>query len=491
MSTDKIYEQTKVKVKPKSNKTVKLRRKPRKSTNWLLIGFGLSAVAVFSATAGALLALSLSQTLLRQAALTPEEEAVFNQEETISYSSLNIPELSRPVNILVLGTKVLTSDVDEKPEQDLGYHALVNSVHGLADTMLLLRFDPLEDKFTVLSIPRDTKTYIEGHGIRKINEANYHGGPALAAETVSNLLEGVSVDRYVRINVQGIEKLIDALGGVNVYIPKDMKYTDHSQHLYINLKQGQQHLNGEQVIAFLRFRYDAYGDIGRVQRQQILMRALVEQALSPKTIIKIPEILSVIHSHIDTNLTVNELMALAAFAGQKNRSDVQMLMLPGSFNSPEEEISYWLPNQGAIETMMAQHFQVGSDFSDSDYLEPTGLRIAIQDTTDDPQAVKAMVNYLQEAGYRRVFISQETYDQPLTTTKIVAQQGDDASAAQIRANLGIGEVLVESTGVLASDITIQLGRDWIDKQIIHNNYQPEQVQTTSYINERQLTINHP
>ena len=190
--------------------------------------------------------------------------------------------MSRPVNILVLGIKVLTVDVPHEKHEDLGYHALVNSFTGLSDSMLLLRFDPNRDYVSVLSIPRDTKTVVPGRGVTKINSANYHGGPALAAESVSNLLSDVTIDRYIRVNVQGIEKLIDALGGVNVYVPQDMKYTDHSQHLYINLKKGQQYLDGNKALQFLRFRYDAYGDIGRVQRQQTFMRALVEEALSPK-----------------------------------------------------------------------------------------------------------------------------------------------------------------------------------------------------------------
>lgn len=183
--------------------------------------------------------------------------------------------------------------------------------------MLLLRFDPEKDNVVVLSIPRDTKTLIPQRGVTKINEANALGGPALAAESVSNLLDDVSVDRYIRINIQGVEKLIDALGGLNIYVPENMKYTDHSQHLYIDLKQGQQHLDGEKAIQFLRFRYDAYGDIGRVQRQQSFMRALVEQTLSPRTILRMPDILNVVRSHLDTNLTTNELIALAAFAAQK------------------------------------------------------------------------------------------------------------------------------------------------------------------------------
>jgi LCP family protein required for cell wall assembly len=486
MSTNKIYSQTQIKTNVNPNFAIRRKPKNKKSANCLWLGFWLSAVAVLSTTAGALLALSLSKSPLSRANLTPEQKAVFSQEETISYSSLQIPELSRPVNILVLGVKVLTSDLNEKPERDLGYHALVNSFHGLADTMLLLRFDPGDDKLTLLSIPRDTKTYIEGHGITKINEANYHGGPALAADTVSNLLEDVNIDRYVRVNVQGIEKLIDAFGGINVYVPKDMKYTDHSQHLYINLKEGQRHLNGNQAIQFLRFRYDGYGDIGRVQRQQMLMRAVVEQALSPRTVVKIPEILSVIHSYLDTNLTVNELMALSAFAGQKSRSDVKMLMLPGDFNQPQEgEPSYWLPNHQGIKEMMSQHFQVGADFY-NDYngdnyqnIDATKLKIAIQDSTDNPEAAQAMLKHLQELGYRRAFISQRSYTQPLMNTKIVAQNGDDASAAEVRVDLGLGEVLVESTGILGSDITIQVGQDWLDNYHLRPNDPSDKLLTTS------------
>ncbi len=288
---------------PKENrsgkKSSRQSRQSRKSKpNWLLIGFCLSAIAVVSASIGAVLAFSLSKTPFSQARLTPQQEAVFNQEETVTYSSLDVPQLTRPVNILVLGVKVLTSDLDHNPYEDVGYHALVNSFEGLSDTMLLLRFDPEKEDLTILSIPRDTKTLVPGHGITKINSANYHGGPALTAEAVSDLLNGVEIDRYVRVNVQGIEKLIDALGGVDIFVPKDMKYTDESQHLYINLKKGQQRLNGEQAVQFLRFRYDAYGDIGRIQRQQSLIRAVKEQTINPRTILKLPEILSVVRAHV-------------------------------------------------------------------------------------------------------------------------------------------------------------------------------------------------
>ena len=446
----------------KSTPIAKKNHTPIFPGRWLLIWLGLTGVAMLSATAGALLAVSLSATPLRQASLTPEQEAIFRQEETISRKSLRLPELTRPVNILVLGTKVLTSDLDEPPSYDLGYHALVNSFDGLSDTMLLLRFEPEAEKFTVLSIPRDTRTYIKGHGLTKINVANYHGGPALSAQTISELLGGVQIDRYVRVNVQGMEKLINALGGVTVYVPKDMKYTDESQHLYIDLKEGEQHLDGERAMQFLRFRYDEYGDIGRVQRQQALMRGVIEQALKPGVLVKVPQILSIIQSHIDTNLTVEELVALTGFVSQTKRSNVQMLMLPGQFSGDGKQgTSFWIPSRRRIREIVAQHFEQGYIRAES--TNPSYLNVAIQDSTGDPEAVQELITYLREAGYRRVYVSDE-WREPLQVTRIIAQKGDNSGAAAIRAALGVGEVRVESTGTLSSDITIQLGEDWRRKQ---------------------------
>ncbi len=323
---------------------------------WLGFGFGLAGVAMLSATAGALLAVSLSTTPLQQQKLTPEEAAVFSQGD-MAKLNMKMPELTRPVNILVLGLKVLSSDIDGDPDREQGYDVWQNSFKGLTDTMLLVRFDPQNKKLSVLSIPRDTRTYVEGRGEVKINEANYYGGPASSAKSVSGLLGGVGIDRYVTVNIQGIKSLVDALGGITINVPKDMKYTDESQHLYINLKAGKQKLNGEQIVQYLLYRHDDLGDIGRVQRQQLLMRAFVEQEVNVGLLSRLPKILSVIQSHLDTNLSIEELVALAGFATQTDRASVQMLMVPGKFSDPKDyKASFWLPDQDGIETMVADHF---------------------------------------------------------------------------------------------------------------------------------------
>ncbi len=433
---------------------------------WVGVSVLLAGIAGVSAMGGAFLAMSLGTKPLQQSSFSAAEAAVFSQDEPIATSnSLQLPRLTRPVNVMLLGVKVISSDVEDYDAIDRdGYDSLVNSFDGLSDTMLMMRFDPSNERIAVMSIPRDTRTNVNGE-VTKINEANREGGPALSAQATSELMGGVGIDRYVRINVQGVEKLIDALGGVKVNVPKDMKYQDDSQHLYINLKAGEQRLDGDKAMQFLRFRYDDQGDIGRVQRQQMLMRALVEQALNPTTIARLPKILSVIQANVDTNLSVEELVALVGYGAQTDRSNIQMLMLPGEFSSYEDyDLSYWLPDYSKVDALSEQYFGLSRAYSMTEQADeqsdPSDLRVAIQDSTDDTVAVQSLINSLYDTGYYNVFVDRNWHE-PLRETRIVAQRGDLNSAESIHQFLGVGEVRVESTGSLESDITIQLGQDWL------------------------------
>ena len=453
--------------RPQSRKIKPLAPMPGKKKTtlpkWVGVGILLGGIASASAAAGAFLAVSLGSTPLQQSSLSAAEAAIFSQGDPISTAnSLALPHLTRPVNVLLLGVKVTSSDIQDYDTIDRkGYDALVDSFEGLSDTMLMLRFDPRNERVSVMSIPRDTRTNVDGL-VTKINEANREGGPALSAQAVSELMGGVAIDRYMRINVQGVEKLIDALGGVKVDVPQDMKYQDDSQHLYINLKEGEQRLDGDKAMQFLRFRYDDKGDIGRVQRQQIFMRSLAEQALNPTTIARLPKILSVIQSHVDTNLSVEELVALVGYSAQTRRSDVQMMMLPGDFSDyADYELSYWLPNYAEIDRLSEQYFGLDGGYNvSSEYKDPSSVRVAIQDSTYDDLAVQSLINTLYDTGYQNVFVDRSLRE-PLRDTRIVAQRGDVESAQDIQQFLNVGEVRVESTGNLESDITIQLGEDWL------------------------------
>ncbi len=424
-------------------------------------------MAIASGSIGAGLAYFLTSKPFQQRALTAQEAEIFNRNQAeISAATAGLPELTRPVNILVMGTILLTGDLPNAPEVPReGYLAQVeHNLNGMSDAMLLMRFDPLAKQVVVLSIPRDTLTNVPTLGQVKINAANYVGGAPLAARAVSQMLGNITIDRYVRVNVQGFGQLIDALGGVEVDLPQPMKYQDDSQRLYINLPAGRQRLDGNRAIQYMRFRQDGMGDIGRVQRQQQFLRALISQKLSLSLIPRLPDILAVVQQNLDTNLSVEELLALGAFAARAQRQQFKLVMVPGRFSEPwEYSLSYWLPDTQRLAVVMDQYFGVPRHRFGA--VEPgtsdaAGVRVVVQDWTGQAPFRQRAIARLQQAGLTPIAGDHLGQPTPPKVTQIVAQNGDVASAERVRAALGMGEVVVESTGDLDSDVTVRLGLDW-------------------------------
>jgi polyisoprenyl-teichoic acid--peptidoglycan teichoic acid transferase len=434
---------------------------------WVWLGLG--SIGALSAAAGAFLAVSLTSAPLQQRVLSAADDAFFKQngKTAFSRSLLQVPEVSKPVNILLLGIKTNLSDVknsDGSNRKKTGYNAEVDSLEGLSDTIMILRFDPQTQRTIILGIPRDTKIERTGHGTEKINAVDSESGPAAAAKEVSKLLGGVAIDRYIRVNNQGVVKLVDELGGVTVTVPKDIKYQDDSQHFYINLKAGKQHLDGTKLVGLLRYRNDANGDIGRMQRQQMVFKALMEQSLNPMTIARIPQLFSVIQSHVDTNLTVEELLALGGFSMQNGKSKMQSLMMPGDYNGDGKHgTSYWLPNEKGIQNMMARYFDHGTISLEQTNVE--NLRVNIQDTSHFPDATARLIKRLNKAGYQNVQLdTSPKIKEDLATSQFIAQKGNPEVAEGLSQLVGFGEVKVDSSGNLYSDVTIKLGRDWLQKE---------------------------
>ncbi|WP_103670360.1 LCP family protein [Pseudanabaena sp. BC1403] len=429
-------------------------------------------VALLSGGLGAGLAFVLSSKPFQQRQLSTDEAAVFNRNSDGMTSAIaGVPTLTRPVNILVLGTIILTSDLPDAQSKPKGkYLAEVDdNLNGMSDAMLLIRFEPATQKVSVLSIPRDTRVDIQGVGKTKINFANYAGGASLSAQTVSQVLGDIPIDRYIRFNVNGFGKLIDALGGVDVYVPKKMKYQDDSQHLYINLNAGQQKLNGSKAIQYMRYRHDDLGDIGRVQRQQAFFRAFIDQKLNPQAVTKFPEILTIVKDNIDTNLSVEEILALAGYTAKIDRKNIQMHMAPGRFSNPGEfdSLSYWILDNRRLSKIMSQSFGIMKKADASlEESTPQNLRIAIQDSMSQPEGSKKATTVLSKAGFAQVFPASDRWTKPLAKTQIVAQSGDRESAEKLRESLGIGEVVIESTGDIESDITVRIGKDWLESNNI-------------------------
>lgn len=362
-------------------------------------------------------------------------------------------QVTRPVNILVMGV-----DIPEPSAQDAD-----TVFSGRSDTMVIVRVNPDESSVDLLSIPRDTQVDIPGEGIAKINHANLAGGPELVAQTIQSNLGPVPIDRYVRVSTGALRELVDLLGGVDVMVPQRMVYQDQTQGLYIDLEEGWQTLDGNQAEQFARYRGDGNGDIGRVQRQQMLMKALRERFTHPTVIPRLPQVARVMMRYVDTNLTLEESLALANTAMEIDRSDLHMVMLPGRFSGPDEYVaSYWILDPAATQQVMSSFFQIDdvAFLSNGETQTVTSLPIAVQNASGEARVAREVAAYLRQEGFQNVYVVPD-WPSEIQRTQVIAQRGDLKSADVLKSVLDVGRVVSDSTGDLESEITIRVGRDWL------------------------------
>jgi polyisoprenyl-teichoic acid--peptidoglycan teichoic acid transferase len=431
----------------------------------ILWGMAFSFTATFSGAVGALLVLfspisPLAHLNEGEDSLLKNPLTIFNHE---GWKSVLQYRISRPVNILVMG-------IDRIPPEDA---IMADVFAGRSDTILLVRFDPRDYSLKMLSIPRDTRIEDSRISLPKINQANLEGGPKLTATLLSENLNDVQIDRYVRVTTEAFVELVDLVGGIDVYVPQRMKYQDQTQKLNIDLEEGWQTLSGDQSEQFARFRGDRNGDIGRVQRQQILIKALGDKLKHPMIIPRIPQIIELLQKYVDTNLSLEEMLALASF-GQNVESDkIKMVLLPGRFSQTEEyDLSYWIMSRQQKNVIMEEFFdqdpQVNPWNTANDTRNKKRVRIAIQNASNETGLARQVANYLIEKDYTNIYLIED-YSRILDETEIVVQKGDFESARNLKDILGIGYLEGTSTGSLDSDITIRVGKDWFNNISLNSN----------------------
>lgn len=221
------------------------------------------------------------------------------------------------------------------------YTILVSGVddgNGLNDTNILVAVDAANNYIYGVSIPRDSKAVFNGKS-HKINAAYNSGGMELLAEVVSGQL-GIPVDYTVLVDLQGFEALVDAIGGVDFYIPIDMDYDDPYQNLSIHFTKGTRHLYGADAMKVVRFRHNndgtGYGseDIGRMQTQQNFLKAVAKQTLTLSNVDKLDSFVKIFQKYVDTGLTLGNLLWLGKEAIEIGSDNIDFSTLPGDWKSP-------------------------------------------------------------------------------------------------------------------------------------------------------------
>ena len=205
------------------------------------------------------------------------------------------------------------------------------------DVMFTVQLDG--DITHITQVPRDTFIESAQLGVVKANSLFALGGIQTAKEEVGRLLSA-PVDRYLKVNLDAVNKLAEALGGVEVDVPKRMYYVDNAQGLYIDLYPGQQLLKGSELEGFLRFRNDEQGDLGRMERQRLVMAQVFRKLADPATIAKLPALLEIAGNDMVTDLTPIEMTQLMSALG---RTKLSTQRVSGRLYW-HHDLSYWMPD---------------------------------------------------------------------------------------------------------------------------------------------------
>lgn len=236
---------------------------------------------------------------------------------------------------------------------------------GLTDTIMLVSFDIDNKKVAVISIPRDT--YYERKGYnglaeKKLNAA-YKGNPVNTAKAVSKLLCGMPINYYAVIEYDGVEKIVDSMGGVPMDIPNIQKkggmyYNDpyDTPPLKIAIPAGQQTLDGKHAVQFLRFRHGyAEGDLGRVKAQQEFVKSAFRQCIG----LSLPSVAKTVFQNVDSDITLGTAIGLASKAVGISGDSISTYTLP---NNPDPEPPFYVyPDKDKTEDMIRQIYSVQSD----------------------------------------------------------------------------------------------------------------------------------
>lgn len=249
---------------------------------------------------------------------------------------------SEKCNILILGT---------------------DKAGALTDVMMLAQIDPINDRVTVMSIPRDTRVKYRGSWM-KINQVHSLGlkkgeSDGIEASILAvKELTGVPIHHFVKVNFNAFRECIDELGGVDFNVPQRMLYKDPYQDLYIDLQAGMQHLDGDKSEQLVRFRRYKNGDIDRIKVQQDFLHALADQQLKITNVGKIDNLYRIVAKDMETSMTIDDAVQVMKQILSIGKDKIETITLP---NTPQYigGASYVIPVKEEIAKVCAEKFGVG------------------------------------------------------------------------------------------------------------------------------------
>ena len=297
------------------------------------------------------------------------------------------------------------------------------------DVNFVVNFNTMTNKVKVVSIPRDTKviwtdkqkraySQLTGYtqNVSKLNEMAAYGRinqnigniRDFTIDEIENILR-VHIDNYVVISLDAFKEIVDAIGGVDMYVPQNMYYVDNSQGLYINLKEGQQHLDGEDAEGLVRFRQYALGDEARVEVQQIFLKAVAEKVMSQEMRSNLPNMITRLFPYVKTDIKLTEVLGYLDLLGEFSLSGLEFHIVPG-YGSDHEGPSYYYIDEEELDelvkdvfydtTVVDEESQEEMETNEEEMVTDKSVTIAIYNATGQKGIAGTFKNDLENLGYK-------------------------------------------------------------------------------------------
>ena len=351
------------------------------------------------------------------------------------------------------------------------------------DVMILASFDTKMKKLVLVSLPRDTKVELPpsiltpirrmnrstpSSGVMKLNEIHSYFYPK-GVPYLREYLEGLTdfkIDHYIKVNFRAFRKIIDEIGGVEFDVPQNMRYSDPTQNLYINLKKGMQVLDGAKAEQLVRYRSGyAEGDLKRIEVQQEFMKEAIKQILKPKNILKLPTILSVLEKEVDTDFQLlADGIKYSKYLTSFNMENVTTTKIPGE-PVTQKGTSYYIMDKDGTKDLFSTLFEeknpvspeTGTEKSPQQPEENKVLKLEVLNGTQISGLASSVKTYLEAKGYEVVSVGNYSRK---GIQKTVIQSKNTIDGQRVAKDLKIGDIKTELDGdVVSGTIRIVLGED--------------------------------
>ncbi len=336
---------------------------------------------------------------------------------------------------------ILLIGVDRRPDD-----------YARSDTMILVNIDPKTKKAAMISLPRDMKVFVPGYGVHKINAAYAFGdedkdkvdggGPGLTIRTVEANF-GVTINYFAEVDFQGFVNIVDTVGGVTVDVPypiKDDAYpASGNNYKRVYFQAGWQHMDGERALEYTRTRHDD-GDGYRNLRQQQVLLALRQQAVSLDLLPKAQDLLRQVGKSFRTDLSATQVLQLGRLASQISADQITQYSLDSTLSVEElpDQPYFLVPDWAAVGEIM-------SEFTGQQIVPPASVLanpdltvpIRIENGSGNPGLGSRVAQQLKTNGYTHVSFGDDGTVENQDVTTITDASEDLATSMAVAGVIGV------------------------------------------------------